>query len=75
MLVEKGGPEAPILRYASRVKNMLFEVEFVVKENGHFETIQTALVYALTVTECRRIADEMASEFEVDGIQFFISEL
>lgn len=75
MLVEKGGPEAPILRYASRVKNMLFEVEFVVKENGHFETIQTALVYALTVTECRRIANEMASELEIGGIQFFISEL
>ncbi|MED4922930.1 hypothetical protein P9743_01315 [Anoxybacillus geothermalis] len=54
---------------------MLFEVEFVVKENGHFETIQTALVYALTVTECRRIANEMASELEIGGIQFFISEL
>ncbi|QIZ66670.1 hypothetical protein [Geobacillus subterraneus] len=54
---------------------MLFEVEFVLKENGHFETIQTALIYALTVTECRRIADEMAYELEIGGIQYFISEL
>ncbi len=38
MLVEKGGPGAPILRYASKAKNMLFEVEFVVKENGHFRS-------------------------------------
>ncbi|WP_235603700.1 MULTISPECIES: hypothetical protein [Parageobacillus] len=53
---------------------MLFEVEFVVKENSHFETIQTALIYALTLSECRRIANEMASEFKVDGIQYFISE-
>jgi hypothetical protein len=51
---------------------MLFEVEFVTKENGYFETIHTALIYALTVTECRTIALEIAQQ--LGGIQFSIKE-
>ncbi|KIP21108.1 hypothetical protein JV16_01602 [Anoxybacillus ayderensis] len=30
--------------------NMLFEVEFVTKKNGYFETIHTALIHALNVS-------------------------
>jgi ribosomal protein S24E len=53
---------------------MLFEVEFATKENGHFKTIRTELVYALSVSECRQIASEIANQFGKGGIQFFISE-
>jgi hypothetical protein len=53
---------------------MLFEVEFATKENGYFETIHTALVYALSVSECRQIASEIANQLGTDGIRFFISE-
>jgi hypothetical protein len=53
---------------------MLFEVEFATKENGYFETIHTALIHALTVSECRRIASEIADQLGKGGIQFFISE-
>jgi hypothetical protein len=53
---------------------MLFEVEFATKENGYFETIHTALVYALSVSECRQIASEIADQLGKGGIQFFISE-
>jgi hypothetical protein len=55
-------------------KNMLFEVEFATKENGHFQTIHTALVYALSVSECRQIALEIADQLGNSDIQFFISE-
>ncbi|NNU91845.1 hypothetical protein ETC01_00665 [Geobacillus sp. NFOSA3] len=55
-------------------KNMLFEVEFTIKENGSFQTIHTALVYALSVSECRQIASEIADQLGKGGIQFFISE-
>jgi hypothetical protein len=55
-------------------KNMLFEVEFVTKEKGYFETIHTALVHALSVSECRQIASEIANQLGKGGIQFFISE-
>jgi hypothetical protein len=55
-------------------KNMLFEVEFVTKENGHFQTIHTALIHALTVSECRRFASEIANQLGKGDIQFFISE-
>jgi hypothetical protein len=37
---------------------MPFEVEFTIKENGDFQRIHTALVYALSVSECRQIALE-----------------
>jgi hypothetical protein len=53
---------------------MLFEVEFATKENGHFQTIHTALVYALSVSECRQIALEIADQLGNSDIQFFISE-
>jgi hypothetical protein len=53
---------------------MLFEVEFATKENGHFQTIHTTLVYALSVSECRQIASEIADQLGKGGIQFFISE-
>jgi hypothetical protein len=55
-------------------KNMLFEVEFATKENGYFKTIHTALIHALTVSECRRIASEIADQLGKGGIQFFIPE-
>lgn len=41
---------------------MLFEVEFTTKKNGYFETIHTALIHALTVSECRQIALEIADQ-------------
>jgi hypothetical protein len=53
---------------------MLFEVEFATKENGYFETIHMALIYALTVSECRTIALEIADKLGKGGIQVFISE-
>jgi hypothetical protein len=53
---------------------MLFEVDFAIKEKGHFKTIHTALVHALSVSECRKIALEIANQLGKGGIQFFISE-
>jgi hypothetical protein len=53
---------------------MLFEVEFVIKENGYLKTIHTALIHALTVSECRRIALEIAGELGTNQIQVDISE-
>lgn len=41
---------------------MIYEVDFTVQEDGQFETVQTALIHALNVTECRTIAEEMAAE-------------
>ncbi|WP_199426941.1 hypothetical protein [Thermaerobacillus caldiproteolyticus] len=53
---------------------MLFEIEFATKENGHFQTIHTALVHALNVSECRQIASEIADQLGTVGIHFFITE-
>jgi hypothetical protein len=62
------------LLYASKRKNMIFEVDFATKENGHFRTIHTALVHAQSVSECRRIASEIADQLGESDIRFFISE-
>jgi len=53
---------------------MLFEVEFAAKKNGYFETIHTALIHALTVSECRQIALEIAKQLGKGDIQVFISD-
>jgi hypothetical protein len=53
---------------------MLFEIEFVTKEKDYFQTIHTALVHALSVSECRQIASEIACQLGTAGIEFFISE-
>lgn len=56
------------------IANMLFEVEFAEKKNGYFETIHTALIHALTVSECRQIAFEIADQLGKGDIQVFISD-
>ena len=43
---------------------MVYEVEFTVQEDGEFETVQTALIHAQNVTECRSSALELASGLE-----------
>lgn len=40
---------------------MVYEVEFSTQENGEYETIHTAMIHALSVTECQGIADDIAN--------------
>lgn len=56
---------------------MIYEVDFTLQSDEHFVSIQTAFIYALNVTECRDIANEMAAEIEVseDNLQVYIEEL
>lgn len=72
-LVRKGVMKHHYIVCFMRV-NMLFEVEFAAKKNGYFETIHTALIHALTVSECRQIALEIAEQIGKGDIQVFISD-
>lgn len=52
---------------------MLFEVEFVTKTKGNFQTVYTAWIHALSVTECQLSAVEIAQGLNKD-VHFFIQE-
>lgn len=51
---------------------MIYEVDFTVQEGEQFETVQTALIHALSVTECRSAAKELADEIEVSHQEFLL---
>lgn len=57
---------------------MLFSVDFSIKVNGLFSTIYTALIHAISVSECmykaERIKEEKLVEFKNQQVHIFIEE-
>lgn len=56
---------------------MIYYVDFAIKERGNFNTIYTALIDAISVSECQHKADEIInSQFKniKNNIYIFIEE-
>lgn len=55
---------------------MTYEVDFAIKKNNDFTTIYSALIFADGVTECKRIASEIAQELHstYKDIKVFVYE-
>ncbi|UOE54940.1 hypothetical protein [Cytobacillus oceanisediminis] len=41
---------------------MLFSVDFTIECNGGFSTVHTALIHAMSVTECKSVAEDILEE-------------
>jgi len=57
---------------------MIFLVDFVLNTKGKFKTLYTALVEAISVTDCHQKASELAKDIprlQNENIQVLIEEL
>jgi hypothetical protein len=42
----------------------LFEVDFSVKINGYFQTVKKELIFANSVSECKKLAERFLDNFK-----------
>lgn len=51
---------------------MLFSVDFSIRVNGNFRTVHTELIFANSVSECKRVAKEISNTLQHENIHIFI---
>jgi hypothetical protein len=53
---------------------MLFKIDFYECKNGKYPTLETVLIFADSVSECKKVAQEMLLSFKQKNVSYAIEE-